>query len=477
MIIRITGLSCIYHVHGGSINMKKSFGLVNSSRKRKPKKEPQNNNLLDGFLENGKNTKNSNYDDTALRDILKDIETRSVKIISKLPIYSCYFLRKLCEHKNIFKNSFSALLDLELITKKSKNKILTELGETFIEELKIELDKKTINKDIESHFLFLKPTRECMLDLIDSIKNDVLEYIRMIEMYGFKEIHMAGNTIQEDEDLNNKFLELENKLSDLMNKDIFRFLRKAYKILDYNNDTKCKVASDIFSHEANYIFNIVTKINRKGTQAEEIKSFIVENIYSAIDKFDISAEIKFTTYCYAWIQNGVFSWIKTINNHCKLPDYISRKISPILKSINEVGLIDITQPDIKRIAKINKCTEEDVVTVLNVIQHNSSNKQLYGRDRELSNSTIEDMSTYEESYSQEEHAINLEISRKIKTILSNGSFNEEEIAVLIYEYPISISCESNLDVGLIPKKQRTKILKCALKKLKKYYPLKELSRG
>lgn len=128
------------------------------------------------------------------------------------------------------------------------------------------------------------------------------------------------------------------------------------------------------------VFNLVQRFANRGYEIEDLFQIGTIGLIKAIDKFDTSYQVKFSTYAVPMIVGEIRRFLRDDN-----PIKVSRSLKEIAYKVNRCRE-DLTkelgrEPQISEIAEVLDINIEDIVTALEAVQAPTSiNETLYQDD-------------------------------------------------------------------------------------------------
>ena len=125
----------------------------------------------------------------------------------------------------------------------------------------------------------------------------------------------------------------------------------------------------------NYIKSIIKKFKNKGVEYEDLYQIASIGLVKAIKNFDVSFNVKFSTYCVPMVIGEIKRYIRD-NGAIKVSRPLKILANKINRFIDEYTTINDDSPSMETIAKKFDITEEEVVIALD-----SSKMPLYIFDK------------------------------------------------------------------------------------------------
>ncbi|MDN5304935.1 MAG: polymerase primary sigma factor [Fusobacteriaceae bacterium] len=131
------------------------------------------------------------------------------------------------------------------------------------------------------------------------------------------------------------------KINNIFNKDKESELFNKYK----NGDDSVK--EDIIKHSLNMVLKIAHSKKNYGLDLEDLVQEGIMGVIHAIEKFDITKNIRFSTYAYPWINHYINNAINTTSKQIRLPQnllLLSEKIKKLQEEYqNNLSLENIAE--------------------------------------------------------------------------------------------------------------------------------------
>ncbi len=146
-----------------------------------------------------------------------------------------------------------------------------------------------------------------------------------------------------------------------------------YIIKAKNGDENAK--SIIFENNSALLKSIIKKFKNKGVEYEDLYQIASIGLVKAIKNFDVSFNVKFSTYCVPMVIGEIKRYIRD-NGAIKVSRPLKILANKINRFIDEYTTINDDSPSMETIAKKFDITEEEVVIALD-----SSKMPLYIFDK------------------------------------------------------------------------------------------------
>ena len=138
------------------------------------------------------------------------------------------------------------------------------------------------------------------------------------------------------------------------------------KYLDVRKKTIIELNNEIASANLKLVIKFAKEYQHVGVPLSDLIQEGNIGLMRAIEKFDPSKGLKFTTYAVWWIKQGFLKVIKQNNRLIRIPTHIQETLSRIAKVreayIEETG----TEPSLAMVAEQEGMTEEELETLYNV---------------------------------------------------------------------------------------------------------------
>lgn len=123
----------------------------------------------------------------------------------------------------------------------------------------------------------------------------------------------------------------------------------------------------LVNHNLKLVFNLVQRFANRGYELEDLFQIGTIGLIKAIDKFDLSYDVKFSTYAVPLIIGEIRRFLRDDN-----PVKISRSLKEIVNKVHrtreELTLSLGHEPTIQEIAENTGLNSEDIVTALEAAQ-------------------------------------------------------------------------------------------------------------
>lgn len=109
--------------------------------------------------------------------------------------------------------------------------------------------------------------------------------------------------------------------------------------------------------------SLIRQICKKYSAYESMDDLLQEayfGLYKAVQNYDSYNEVKFATYAYWWIRQGVYSYIQNYSSCLRIPPYLQQEIIKYKKCVSNYEKEKGRTPNEKEIAKMMHVTVEKV---------------------------------------------------------------------------------------------------------------------
>lgn len=141
---------------------------------------------------------------------------------------------------------------------------------------------------------------------------------------------------------------------------------KVYTFLESMKQEVIKINNEIAQANLKLVIKFAKEYQHVGVPLSDLIQEGNIGLMRAIEKFDISKGLKFTTYAVWWIKQGFLKVIKSNNRLIRIPTHIQETLSRISKA-REIA-IEATgnEPSMLELATAEGMTEEELETLYNV---------------------------------------------------------------------------------------------------------------
>lgn len=327
-----------------------------------------------------------------------------------------------------------------------------------------DLISNTFNDDYENNLNFLVSNSNFsdlnMYDIMFLINiSDKLD--RSIKLYIFKNKHYDDRIVklikcyQEIEKLNK---EADNYFKDtaLNNKEIiyndsisyyinslpekilsFEELVLLYKKYEQGDNT---AKEQIIFYNLRYVVAIAKKFVNKGIDLEDLIQVGNEGLITAVEKYDYTLGISFTTYSRYWIYQKISRYLSQDSNIIRIPYHLNENVIKIKKFISDYFILYGDKPDIDTIKDKFKLSSNKVNTILEIINYCgvfslNNNTVVYrdGNDEQEYEEMLENM--VDDDFNLEEDYITKELYDKLRNYVFNqNNLSERGKQIISYRF-------------------------------------------
>lgn len=259
-------------------------------------------------------------------------------------------------------------------------------------------------------------------ELVDKI---IKSEIKVIHEDDEPDVHVVDYEIADDyynEDILNQYFH-DISTYDLLSREEERVLLKNAK----SGDVEAK--ERLVTSNLKLVAKLALYYSKSGVYYLDLIQDGTIGLITAIDKFDLSTNYKFSTYATWWIKKEIIDALKKKVNMIKIPNYIylmHKKVQLFEEDyVNEKG----KKPSMEETAAALDIKEEDVLKVKKAIEMNMINVKYENARENEDNYDIKDYSTIEE--------INKEINdlqqkHRVSTLLNKLNSREKKIIEMYY---------------------------------------------
>ncbi len=129
-----------------------------------------------------------------------------------------------------------------------------------------------------------------------------------------------------------------------------------------NNDEKAK--EYVILHNQKLVVSIARKYIGRGLSLEDLIQEGIIGLITAIDRFDITRNQKFSTYATWWIRQAITRAIANNGRMIRLPVHFNDKLNKIKKATTELSLTLGRNPTNEEIERYTKLSKEEVSNLL-----------------------------------------------------------------------------------------------------------------
>lgn len=225
----------------------------------------------------------------------------------------------------------------------------------------------------------------------------------------------------------------------MTNKDLISLYLKdirSFDILKKDEERELLVKAHNGDHDAKerlivcnlrLVVNIAKKYTNKGLNLIDLISEGNFGLISAIDKFDINRDVRFSTYAVWWIKQSITKAIICKGRGIRIPSYKYDLLNKVNKYVTVKMKEDGTYPEIEEIAEELEIDPEKIEEIMTVFQETMSLSASIGEDI-----CLEDTIADNPDLDLEEEVIQ-EIGRnKIKALMDTLDDREREIIKMRY---------------------------------------------
>ena len=147
---------------------------------------------------------------------------------------------------------------------------------------------------------------------------------------------------------------------EVLNQEQMEELFKKYQ----NGDTKAK--DELVNGNLKLVLSILKRFNKKNENMDDLFQVGCIGLIKAIDNFDLSYGVKFSTYCVPMVLGEVKRYLRD-NNSIRVSRSIKDLAYKILKLKDELTVINGIEPTNKQIAEILEIEEQELNNALEAL--------------------------------------------------------------------------------------------------------------
>ena len=348
--------------------------------------------------------------------------------------------------------------------------------EKFTKRANFAVDPDTLIDLINNNKIFKKQIEIIYKNNISNIKN-IRNIVASEFISQLVEIYCMTNNIELDEE--NEVLE---NINDLENDNFYSsdgiksYLKEIgkYKLLTFseekalaykykNGDKNAK--EEFINSNLRLVVSISRRYLGRGLQLLDLIQEGNIGLIKAVEKFESSRGLKFSTYATWWIRQSITRALADKSRDIRVPVHMHEKIFELRKTEKKLQLELNRQPTVLEIAKEMNLTEQKVLEILSYDQKTISLNTKVGDEDDTE---LQDL--VNNSANLEEDCVNDTLSEAIYELLNLDKLNLKEKKVLIYRFGLIDGEEKTLEeIGKIFNLTRERIRqieKKALQKLK-----------
>jgi len=177
-------------------------------------------------------------------------------------------------------------------------------------------------------------------------------------------------------------------------------------------------------------------------------------LLTAIDKFDINKNVKFSTYATEWIRQAITRAIANKSRIIRIPVHIHEQLLVYKKTYNYLEFALERTPTIEEVAEEMKITTSQAFKLRKYLTNYlvSLNELIYEEDATLQEIIPSEEITPEEIY------LDCSIKKEVEKLLINSGLSELEIEVILYRFGFKTGKPMKLEeIGKIVGRTRERI--------------------
>lgn len=210
-------------------------------------------------------------------------------------------------------------------------------------------------------------------------------------------------------------------------------------IVDYRDNKNEYALEKILNASKLYVEYFISKMHIRPSDHDDAMQEGLMGVLEAVNRYDVNADAKFSTYSAFWIRNNILRFIEE-RPMIVLPKYLSQRRTQILKEFNKMNATDYTDEVIAEIAERLELAKDEVVFALDAM------KSFTSLDSSITDDNKSHVIDFVQSDIETPDAFIDSTKEKISILLKTLDSKDDKIIVQRY-FGIGCKCKTFQEIG------------------------------